>query len=74
MKLIAAQILPVPGEYEKNITRHIDVIHLAASQGANLVLFPELSLTGYEPRLAEVLAVHPSDGRFDEFQLSLIHI
>ena len=68
MKLIAAQILPVPGEYEKNITRHIDVIHQAASQGADLVLFPELSLTGYEPRLAEVLAVHPSDGRFDEFQ------
>lgn len=68
MKLIAAQILPVPGEYEKNISRHIDVIHLAASQSANLVLFPELSLTGYEPRLAEVLAVHPSDSRFDEFQ------
>lgn len=68
MKLIAAQILPVPGEYEKNIARHIDVIHLAASQSANLVLFPELSLTGYEPRLAEVLAVHPSDSRFDEFQ------
>lgn len=68
MKLIAAQILPVPGEYEKNIARHIEVIHLAASQGANLVLFPELSLTGYEPRLAKVLAVHPSDSRFDEFQ------
>ncbi|MCF5704390.1 carbon-nitrogen hydrolase family protein [Pseudomonas syringae] len=68
MKLIAAQILPVPGEYEKNITRHIDVIHQAAIQGADLVLFPELSLTGYEPRLAEVLAVHPSDSRFDEFQ------
>ncbi|MFJ7312977.1 carbon-nitrogen hydrolase family protein [Pseudomonas sp. NPDC098747] len=58
----------VPGEYQRNITRHIDVIHLAASKGADLVLFPELSLTGYEPRLAEVLAVHPSDSRFDEFQ------
>lgn len=68
MKLIAAQILAVPGEVEKNIARHIDVIHLAASQGANLLLFPELSLTGYEPGLADVLAVHPSDSRFDEFQ------
>lgn len=69
MKLIAAQILAVPGEIEKNIARHIDVIHLAARQGANLVLFPELSLTGYEPKLAEVLAVHPGDCRFDEFQV-----
>ncbi|WP_223506461.1 carbon-nitrogen hydrolase family protein [Pseudomonas sp. GL-RE-29] len=68
MKLIAAQILPVPGEYEKNIAKHIDAIHLAARQGADLVLFPELSLTGYEPRLVEGLAVHPSDSRFDEFQ------
>lgn len=68
MKLIAAQILPVSGDYEKNIAKHIDVIHLASSQGANLVLFPELSLTGYEPRLAKVLAVHPSDSRLDEFQ------
>jgi predicted amidohydrolase len=68
MKLVAAQILPVAGEVEKNITRHIDVIHLAASQGAQLVLFPELSLTGYEPKLAEALAVHPCDSRFDEFQ------
>lgn len=44
MKLIAAQIFLVAGDYEKNIAKHIDVIHLAASQGANLVLFLELSL------------------------------
>ena len=69
MKLIAAQILSSPGEIEKNIVKHIDLIHLAARQGANLVLFPELSLTGYEPRLAEVLAVHPNDCRLDEFQV-----
>ncbi|KAI2671508.1 carbon-nitrogen hydrolase family protein [Pseudomonas sp. TNT3] len=69
MKLIAAQIRSTPGDIEKNIARHLDVIHLAARQGANLLLFPELSVTGYEPRLAEALAVHPSDGRFDEFQV-----
>ena len=68
MKLIAAQIFPVPGEYEKNIAKHIEVIHMAAGQGGNLVVFPELSLTGYEPRLAKALAVHPSDSRLDEFQ------
>jgi len=69
MKLIAAQIRSTPGDIEKNIARHLDVIHLAARQGANLLLFPELSVTGYEPRLAEALAVQPSDGRFDEFQV-----
>lgn len=68
MKLVAAQIRPVPGEYEQNITRHIEIIHIAADQGATLVLFPELSLTGYEPRLAEALAVDPGDSRLDEFQ------
>ncbi|OQR31721.1 carbon-nitrogen hydrolase family protein [Pseudomonas sp. Bc-h] len=68
MKLIAAQILPVPGEYEENIAKHVDLIHMAAGQGANLVLFPELSLTGYQPGLAEALAVDPSDSRLDEFQ------
>jgi len=69
MKLIAAQIRSTPGDIEKNIARHLDVIHLAARQGAHLLLFPELSVTGYEPRLAEALAVQPSDGRFDEFQV-----
>lgn len=68
MKLIAAQIRPVPGEYEKNIARHIEIIHVAAGKGATLVLFPELSLTGYEPELAEALAVDPGDSRFDDFQ------
>lgn len=68
MKLVAAQIRPVPGDYEKNIARHIEIIHVAADQGAGVVLFPELSLTGYEPGLAEALAVDPGDSRFDEFQ------
>jgi predicted amidohydrolase len=68
MKLIAAQIRSTPGDIEKNIARHIDVIHLAARQGANLLLFPELSLTGYEPSLAQALAMHPGDCRLDKFQ------
>ncbi|NIK00640.1 carbon-nitrogen hydrolase family protein [Xanthomonas cannabis] len=70
MKLIAAQIRSAPGEVERNIGRHLDVIRFAASKGADVLLFPELSLTGYEPGLAEALAVDPADKRFDAFQVS----
>lgn len=52
MKLIAAQIASIPGEIGKNISKHLDVIRLAASKGADVLVFPELSLTGYEPGLA----------------------
>ncbi len=35
---------------------------------ADLILFPELSLTGYEPTLAQSLAIPPDDPRLDVFQ------
>jgi predicted amidohydrolase len=38
------------------------------SQRADAIVFPELSLTGYEPRLAKKLATNPDDKRLDEFQ------
>ncbi|SYZ50751.1 Apolipoprotein N-acyltransferase [Xanthomonas arboricola pv. juglandis] len=70
MRLTAAQILSTPGRIEENIGKHLDVIRLAASKGADVLVFPELSLTGYEPALAQALAVHPTDQRFDQFQLA----
>jgi predicted amidohydrolase len=36
--------------------------------GADAVFFPELSLTGYEPKLAKELATSVQDKRFDVFQ------
>ncbi|NHF67533.1 carbon-nitrogen hydrolase family protein [Xanthomonas hortorum] len=69
MKLIAAQISSIPGEIGKNISKHLDVIRLAASKDADVLVFPELSLTGYKPRLAGALAAHPTDRCFDEFQV-----
>ncbi|MDG4481222.1 carbon-nitrogen hydrolase family protein [Xanthomonas vesicatoria] len=70
MKLTAAQILSTPGQIEGNISKHLDVIRLAASKGADVLVFPELSLTGYEPGLAQALAVQPADQRFDQLQLA----
>ncbi len=44
------------------------MINLAVSHGADLIIFPELSLTGYEPRLARELATTADDVRFGVFQ------
>lgn len=35
---------------------------------ADTIIFPDLSLTGYEPTLAKQLATTPDDARFDHFQ------
>lgn len=69
MKLCAAQIKPVTGSIEKNIDLHKKWIEKAISESADLIIFPELSLTGYEPQLADKLAVDSGDSRLDEFQV-----
>lgn len=68
MKLIAAQIACTAGNIEHNLDKHVDVIEIAASLGGDVIVFPELSLTGYQPRLAEVLAMQPEDERLEVFQ------
>jgi predicted amidohydrolase len=42
-----AQIDPVLGDMEHNIAVHVDRVRNAEEAGADLVVFPELSLTGY---------------------------
>ena len=69
MKVCVAQIKPTKGDIETNITHHKKLIALAVSSGAEMIFFPELSLTGYEPNLAKELATDINDKRFDEFQL-----
>ena len=66
MKLCVAQTRPVKGDIPANIKRHIALIELA--RGADVILFPELSLTGYEPTLAKELAIERDDSRLDDFQ------
>ena len=68
MKICVAQTRPVKGETDKNIKIHKKFIDLAISQGAKMIFFPELSLTGYEPKLAKNLATTQDDRRFDDFQ------
>ncbi len=42
-----AQICPALGDLEKNLTLHDTIVREATRQGVDLLLFPELSLTGY---------------------------
>jgi len=68
MKIGAAQINPIKGDIVSNIARHQQLIELAAGEGAECIFFPELSITGYEPELAEDLALDVIDNRLDIFQ------
>ncbi len=49
MKLALAQINPIVGDLEGNADKIIDFLNRAKGMGCDLVIFPELSLTGYPP-------------------------
>jgi predicted amidohydrolase len=68
MKISAVQFRPVSGNIASNVAKHLEFIKLAVTQNADLIFFPELSLTGYEPHLAKSLASDRSDPRLNIFQ------
>lgn len=68
MKICVVQTRPVKGDIKNNIAAHQKILDLAVAAGAEMIIFPELSLTGYEPTLADALATTLEDGRFDTFQ------
>ncbi len=55
MKLALGQINPTVGDFSGNVKLMIDAARRAAEQGAALIFFPELALSGYPPQdLVEV--------------------
>lgn len=68
MKVCVAQTRSFKGDIDRNIGTHKRMIELALEKEADLILFSELSLTGYEPTLAEELATIQEDSRLDIFQ------
>lgn len=68
MKIAIAQTRPIKGDIEQNIKNHLKIIQLATKNAADLIIFPELSITGYEPSLAKALTTTINDSRFDKFQ------
>jgi len=61
--IAAAQCISVAGDIEANIQRHLAFMRTAIENGVRFLLFPELSLTGYERDLARQLAIDPMDAR-----------
>ena len=68
MKIGVVQTRPITGDIQANIANHKQWIERAVTDGAELIIFPELSLTGYEPTLAKELATDQDDPRFDDLQ------
>ncbi len=63
MILAAAQTIPYDEDVTRNIKQHIRLVKKAARHGAQVVLFPEMSLTGYLRATAHLHAFTPNDAR-----------
>ncbi len=69
MRICAAQIRATKGDIKNNVAKHLKFIKAAAQCAVDLIVFPELSLTGYEPDLAKELAFTESDLSLKVFQV-----
>jgi predicted amidohydrolase len=63
--LAVAQTVPVAGDVAANLEAHVALVERAAREGAQVLVFPELSLTGYELARAAELAFTLDDPRLD---------
>lgn len=61
LRVAMAQVAPALGDLERNLAMHLEQIELARRQHADLIVFPELSLTGYFLRdMVPDLAISPT--------------
>ncbi|MFI5600070.1 carbon-nitrogen hydrolase family protein [Pseudomonas aeruginosa] len=58
--IAAAQSCAHPADLPRNLDDHLRLMRIAQARGVRLLVFPELSLTGYEPSAAAALA-QPAD-------------
>ncbi|HEU4363997.1 MAG TPA: carbon-nitrogen hydrolase family protein [Candidatus Krumholzibacteria bacterium] len=58
-----AQTIPIRGDVGANVEHHVRLVHAAAEERTQVLVFPELSLTGYEIELARELAFAEDDPR-----------
>ncbi|MCP3752635.1 carbon-nitrogen hydrolase family protein [Pseudomonas sp. SBB6] len=65
MTVACAQTVAIARDITGNVQRHLQMMQLAAEQGVQFLLFPELSLTGYELDAAPDLALGSDDPRLD---------
>ncbi|WP_026973925.1 nitrilase-related carbon-nitrogen hydrolase [Alicyclobacillus contaminans] len=48
LRVALGQVRPVLGDVAANVDKHVTIMNEAKQQGASLVVFPELGLTGYQ--------------------------
>ena len=63
--IAAAQSASVKGDVAGNVARHLRLGRLAAEMGAQLLVFPELSLTGYELEIARDRMLRPNSAELE---------
>jgi predicted amidohydrolase len=63
--IAAAQSASIPGAVVRNVAHHLRFGAIAAERGAHLLVFPELSLTGYELALVRSNAIRPDNPELD---------
>src|SRR3954451_5276541 len=64
VRVALAQIAPALGQFDANLARHHELIDEARSKEADLVVFPELGLTGYQLQdLAAEVSIRLDDPR-----------
>ncbi len=66
LRVSLPQVPVFKGDFQRNLELHVEMLRRSAQVGADLVVFPELSLTGYELELLKALAVPPSAEHFAE--------
>jgi predicted amidohydrolase len=75
VRLAVAQCAPALGAFGRNMDMHDQWIARAREAGAQLIVFPELSLTGYYLKdLAGEVAVERDDPRLDRLRAHSKHI
>ena len=65
LTIAAAQTSSIGGDIAANVAAHARVVAAAGDLGVQFLVFPELSLTGYEPAIARARTLAPDDARLD---------
>lgn len=68
MKIAVAQLQSKKGEIDFNIEKHIELIKIAIENKVDLIVFPELSITSYEPTIVKKINFTIDDERLNVFQ------
>lgn len=68
MKICISQIKSDKGKVQENILNHLRIVERAIKLNSDLIIFPELSITNYEPDLAKELSTDIGNRIFNPFQ------